>query len=464
MRRAALVLALAVLVAALSLVLHAVPGFDPQGWLLWGREITGGGLHALSTTAYPSWKPLPALVTTPLSLTGTAAPALWLLVARTGAILAAVLAYRLAARFAGPIAGVVAVAGVLLLDGWWTYAARGAIEPLLAALVLGAADRHLAGRRGQAAALLGLAALGRHEAFALYGAYGLAMVAWPPLGLRSIGRGVALAAGAGAIVALWLGGDYLGSGDPFHGTVLARQAQETILAQRAGDLSGATVRAMVGLVGLPLVLAALAAVPLAWRRRERGVLVLVGAVALWLVVDLVMAHRGYPAIPRFMIPAGAVIAVAGAVGIVWLVESLAELAGRAPWPAARWAVAALVVAAAVPAVLATPGKVVRQVRGEVAYVHAIDGLDAAVTHAPGIHRILAEGWITTEHAFQTRLAWRLGVSSSDVHRRLRGPGLAFSLGREPYPGLQRVSRVVRVRRIRHIDGWTVWRVAPARPA
>ena len=43
-------------------------------------------------------KPLPVVVTTPLALTGEPAPALWLLVARTGGLLALARRLALAAR------------------------------------------------------------------------------------------------------------------------------------------------------------------------------------------------------------------------------------------------------------------------------------------------------------------------------------------------------------------------------
>ena len=82
--------------AALSLIGPHSATYDPWAWLVWGREIT----HLdLVTTTGPSWKPLPVIFTTPFSLLGdSAAPVLWLLVARAGGLLAIAMAYRLAAR------------------------------------------------------------------------------------------------------------------------------------------------------------------------------------------------------------------------------------------------------------------------------------------------------------------------------------------------------------------------------
>src|SRR3954454_10985462 len=78
--------------AALSLLLPWDLSFDPWGWVMWGREITSSDIP-FNTSLYPAWKPLTVMFTTVFSLLGNAAPDLWLVVARTGAIAAVVLAY-----------------------------------------------------------------------------------------------------------------------------------------------------------------------------------------------------------------------------------------------------------------------------------------------------------------------------------------------------------------------------------
>src|SRR5689334_9067820 len=89
--------------AALSLLGPHEPTYDPWAWLIWGREIVHWNL---STTAGPSWKPLPVLFTTAFApLGGRAEVLLWLVVARAGALLAIGLALRLARRLAGWPAG-----------------------------------------------------------------------------------------------------------------------------------------------------------------------------------------------------------------------------------------------------------------------------------------------------------------------------------------------------------------------
>src|SRR5215210_2257797 len=108
-------LALAVGAALLSLPLVApAPDYDPWAWLLWGRELAGGGL---STVDGPAFKPLPVAVCAALSAFGGAAPWLWVVLARAGAVLAVWLAWRLA--------GWLAAAAVLLCAGFLEGGARG---------------------------------------------------------------------------------------------------------------------------------------------------------------------------------------------------------------------------------------------------------------------------------------------------------------------------------------------------
>ena len=92
-----------------------------------------------------------SLFTTPLALFGGAAPALWLIVARAGGLLALAGAFALAARLGGRWAGV-AAAAVMALSPWWLFnTALGNSEGLLAAAVLWAVVAHLAGRAARRA-------------------------------------------------------------------------------------------------------------------------------------------------------------------------------------------------------------------------------------------------------------------------------------------------------------------------
>ena len=88
-------IALALIVGALSLLFPSTPSYDPWAWIVWGREI----VHLnLQTTGGPTWKPLPMIFTTLFAPFGQAEPNLWLLIARAGAFAAVVMAARLGYR------------------------------------------------------------------------------------------------------------------------------------------------------------------------------------------------------------------------------------------------------------------------------------------------------------------------------------------------------------------------------
>jgi hypothetical protein len=306
-------------VAGLSLLLPFSPVYDAWGWLVWGREI--GGLD-LDTGGGPSWKPLPALFTTLFGFAGEAAPELWLVVARIGWIAAAVLAGRLASRLAPSdhpairtAAGAIAAAGVVLLDdpftSWLRQFAGGLSEPLLVALVLGAVDRELEGRRDQAVALGVAAALLRPEAWPFLGIYGIWL--WRGQGLSRS----ALVAAATAIPVLWLVPDLLGSGDALTG------------AGRARSATGAPLGEAVEAIGRALDLAPWAMWPAAayaaaraWIRGDRTIQLLAALATAWIGVVAVLAGLGYAGLPRFGAPAAALACVLGAVGLVVLYEEL----------------------------------------------------------------------------------------------------------------------------------------------
>src|SRR5215212_730735 len=76
LRTSAVILAIAA--ASLALV-DPAPSYDPWAWLLWGREVAGGGL---STVEGPAFKPLPVGICALLAPLGAAAPWLWVLLVR----------------------------------------------------------------------------------------------------------------------------------------------------------------------------------------------------------------------------------------------------------------------------------------------------------------------------------------------------------------------------------------------
>jgi hypothetical protein len=294
-----------------SLLLPSEPSYDPLAWLIWGRELAH--LH-LDTTGGPSWNPLPVAFTTlvaPLDeVDHGLPPALWMAVARAGALLALALAFRLARRLggggvAGVLGGVVAVA-LFLTPDWFQFTAHGSEAPLAVALMLWTIERHLDGRPAHAVCLATLACLLRPELvpFLLYGLW-----LW-----RAEPRLRPLLAGVLVLLPLaWIAPDWIGSGMPLDGGAQAR-------SQPAWSLSLAEhpwLRALERVhnhAGLPLELLAAVAVAVATLRRRPAVLVLAGAALAETALFVAMTQAGFSGNPRYVLPAVAVLAVLAGVG------------------------------------------------------------------------------------------------------------------------------------------------------
>ncbi|HEX4805971.1 MAG TPA: hypothetical protein VFU94_08725, partial [Conexibacter sp.] len=238
---AALLLGGALALAALSLLAPSIPSYDPFAWIVWGRELVQPSQH-FALAGGPSWKPLPVLFTAPFSLVADgAAPSLWLVVARAGALLALAGAFALGARLAGAWAGLVAALGVLLADQFTSLSWRGASEPFLLACVLWAVERHLAGRRGTAFALAVGAALIRPEAWPFLGLY--ALWRWRETGNR---ERALMAGGLLLVPLLWFGPPGM-LGEPFS----ASSHASSYNGQTGSDPALTALRRGLGLVLAP---------------------------------------------------------------------------------------------------------------------------------------------------------------------------------------------------------------------
>jgi len=370
--------AAAAALAALSLLAPSQPSYDPWAWLLWGRELAGGGLD---TAEGPAFKPLAVAVTTVLALGGDLAPSAWLWVARAGALVAVGLGARVAWRLGGGPAGAgLAAVGVALTAGFAWHGAVGNAEGLTLALGLGAIDRALDGRP-RAALLLGAgAALLRPEGYALVL---LAGVWLAPARCRGL-----LAAVAVLVPLAWIVPEWVGSGDPLRSGARA-QIPNPGQPATAGVPGLASLEAGLGLVLLPLLAAAGAGAVLAGDAVRR--VALLGAA--WLAEVAAMAQlAGTSGEPRYAVPGAGLLAVAGAAAV-----------GGLPRTWAVRAAAALVAVAAVVRLDATRAELRRA--GDEAELYA--ALPEAVARAGGPRAVLACG--------------------TPVTGRYRGPAVAYAL-------------------------------------
>jgi hypothetical protein len=406
--------ALALLSAVITYWAGTRPGFDPYGWLVWGRQTL---LGSLDTNAAPSWKPLSYIFTVPYALAGHRLELrLWMItvvfVSLAGTLFAGRIAYKLTdappeRRWPAVAAGVFAGLALLGLQDYAHYVLSSQSDPMIVTLCLGAIDCHLY-KRYRAAIVLGvLAALGRPEV-------------WPFLALYSIWcwRAVPstrwwVAGGLAVVVVLWFGIPALTSRSPFVAASNALGSGRRL----TNDKVFGTIGRFLSLNELPVELAALVAVVMAVFRRDRVVLGLAGGAVLWVVVEIAFALHGWPGLARYMFEAAAVAVVLAGVAVGWLL-----LLGRprgAPLPIAvpSWvgalAVAVLVVSL-LPAALSHLRSEHKDLREQRLRTAEINRLTPAVARLGGAARLRACGEPLTRLEYQTMLAYTLQINVAKI--------------------------------------------------
>ncbi len=368
-------------IVALSLVLSAAIAFDPEAWIVWGREALGPG--SLTTGGGPAWKPLPVLVLAPLTVVirGQADVYLWLFIARAGAVLAVVGVAALARRIAGWCAAV--IAGLLVvLSPWWFYNGMlGNAEPLLVALIAGAALAYDRGAVRTSGVMAVAACLVRPETWPFAVLYG----GWLAYRDRRLIAYVAIA--AVFVLLAWTVPEWLHTGTS---AIDAATGKATASSARYSAVPFLAVfkDAFDQLSPLPAVLAlvALGTVAVETTRTQRhrkvsGAAVfpfwewLIGAFAVgWMAIVGVMAEIGFAGNPRYLVPALAALAVCAGV-------TAARLTGPRRW---RQATAVVVVAgAALVSVLGTLRTQGHEVAGH-AQIAAIMRRELSQLRCPGL--------------------------------------------------------------------------------
>jgi uncharacterized membrane protein YidH (DUF202 family) len=469
-------------------VVAPAPAYDAWSWLLWGREVAGGQLH---TAEGPAFKPLPVAVSALLSPFGGAAPLLWVVVARAGALLALVLAFRLGRELAAqavvagrgeesgggldrrpraaPLAaGLLAAAGVALCGAFLGYAAEGVVTGWLLALGLAGAEAWRAGRPRVALACAVGCCLLHVEAWPFAAAFGL--LAW----VRRPQDRPLLVAAAVAVPALWIVPEWIGSGDPFRSGARARipNPGQPALAD-VPALASSSESARLLLWPLWIGVAALAAV--AWRRWRTvgakavggiaGALALVAAGFAWIALVAAMAQLGgFSGEPRYATPGAALIAIGGAVGLAVAADALLRWA-RMPRRRAAGAalvVRAVVVATAVALVLAGVARLDRLSGVPAGRAHQwrlANDLRDAVRVAGGRDAVLRCGVPYVGPLRGPLLAYRLDVAKARVEpdEPPTRPGVVFRSARRAGGRVTPASTPV----LEHVATAGTWEVARA---
>lgn len=472
-----LVLACAAL-AALSLVLPSQPSYDPYAWLVWGREIP---FLELDTSGGPSWKPLPVVFTiffAPFSKIDDGIPAaLWLVVARTGGLLAMVFAFRLAGRLAGGarwvkvVAGLVAAAALFLTPQWLRYLAHGNEVPMTIAFMLWGLERHLDGDTRGALVLGWLACLLRPEVFPF-----LAVYAGVIFFTRSERR-LLIAGLFAALPVLWIVPEWIGSGDPWGGWNQARVEPYWSLSLRDQPWLSALSRGH-RLATIQLELAALVGIVFAVRRRERVTLVLTTVALVWLVLVLIMTEAGFSGNPRyFVFPLVIVVLLAG-VGVARIAELAVRLSrqagGRLRGPGAvrpagalgAFLITLLLLGAFSDYLSRRFRRIDAQAVGAAKVAKLHGELADAVEAVGGPNAVTPYGAPTVNRPYNTHLAWILKVPLKNVEVG-HGHGVVFySRVRGSLPPADTERLVRPITRMGRAGDWTVFRgrVTEKKPA
>jgi hypothetical protein len=455
------------LVAALSLLFPSTPTYDPWAWILWGNEIA----HLdLVTEGGPSWKPLPILFTTPFALLGhDLAPYLWLWVARAGGLLACVMAYRLASRLVGGrlygvLAGVSAFAALFASNKYVRDAALGNSEPILAAVVLWAFERHLDGRRDHALYLGVAAALLRPEAWPFLALYGLYLwFAEPRLRLRMTGFAV-------LIPALWFLPEWWGAGDPFRAGSRAN-APNPGSAAFADSPAVELLRRFMASTIAPVELGTLVAVGVAlvawFRRRAQGAILALAALGFsWFALVAVMTEAGFAGNQRYLMVTTAAVSVLGGIGAVRILHGVERLGERAFGSARAGAIAAgaallLGLAISTPTIVAKADNTARVQGGLDHEAFLWHDLKAMIDENGGQDRLLACGGVFSG-PFQTQMvAYELGVHGINVGwKETPPPGVVFRTRTVPDGPLVTKPTDDRYRLVDQTGKWRMLTVPP----
>src|SRR4051812_24313062 len=400
----------------LSLLAPTTPTYDPWAWLIWGREV----LHLdLDTHFGPSWKPLPVLVTTPLAIFGGAAPALWVAVARAGALAAIALAFRVGRRLGGVPAGLVAAVSLAVATDFLRFAAVGDSEGLLVALLFAAIDLHLSGRRRAALWAAFGAALLRPESWPFVGLYAL-WAAWRDPDLRRLVGAMTVAG-----LVLWFGPELWGSGNALRAGERARDPNPNALAFAEHPALEVGKR-FLQMTPAPAELGLLAALATAALRRRLHPAALLSLAALaWLAVVAVMTEAGFSGNARYLMAPVALACLAGAVGLVELLALVIP---------SRLALAALAAVLILPVAVTRADDLVRDGRAVRNEARLMDDLTIAVQNAGGAASIRRCGGTIATGPFQvTALAWRLDTPIRGVATKPSDSGTVFRAGGRPRP-------------------------------
>jgi hypothetical protein len=405
--------AIALLLISTLLVLwaRARPGYDPYGWLVWGKLL----IHwKLDTNGAPSWKPLPFLFTAPYALAGHYALWLWMItsvaISLSGVVFAWRIAFRLteappARRYAAYAAGAFAGVTLLGITDYTHFIFSAQSDTMIVSLCLAAIDCQLSGRPRWAFWMWLLAALGRPEAWPFLAIY--VVWAWRtiPVMRRMMVWGLLL------IPVFWFGIPALTAKSAFIAGSNALHSPREITGNK---LTG-TISRFFALHTTPLWIAAALGTVLAAYRRQWFALILAGGAVAWVIVEIAFALHGWPAVPRYLFEAVGVACVLAGIFVGRVILDvpplLARIVPRLSPTVIGWGTGVLVLLIAGTFVPAARSRL-RVERKDLAHERArgseIGRLSTVISRLGASH-ILACGTPKIPIGYQSIFAWYTGI-------------------------------------------------------
>ncbi len=400
-----LLVAIALLVISLVLVVWARtrPGYDPYGWMVWGYQT----LHlSLDLGGAPSWKPLPFVFDVPFALFGHYQLWLWMVssvtISLAGAIFAGRIAYRLTARelddehrWPAIVAGVFAGAALLGLQNYIHYVLSVQSDTMIVTLCLAAIDAHVSGHPRLAFTVGCFAGLGRPEVWSTLAPYTLWLWFTKPA-MRKL-----LVGGWVVVLFFWFGVPTITNSRPLLAEQLALKSPREL---HQNKIIG-TIHRFTGLTWLPIQLAALLALVIAWLRRNWTVLLLGLAAVTWVIVEIVLVLRGLPGVPRYLFEPAAVETVLAAAALGWMLIEVRRASASRVLRVAGAIGAVALVGPMVPAAVARMRDERADLKHERLRTTIINRLAATINAVGGYKRVRACGHPVTNVEYVSIMAW-----------------------------------------------------------
>jgi hypothetical protein len=328
-----------------------------------------------------------------------------------GAVFGGRIAYRLTDadprhRWVAWAAAVFAGAGVLGIDAYFHYVLSAQSDSMLVTTCLAAIDCYLGRRYRWAWWLLALAALGRPEVWPFAGLYAIWMWVKFPKARWMLYTGVLINA------FLWFGVPTITNGRPNIAGQLALKSPRELHSNKVVG----TFQRYAALDYLPLELAALLGMGLAYLRRNWVVLTLGGAVLLWVAVEIAFTLHGFPGVPRYLFEPAALTAVLAGVTFGWLLLDARRYSQALP----RWAgipLAVILAVAMIPDAIHQLRAEHKDVVHERARAVQINRLSATIGALGGANTVLRCGRPVNNVEYVSITAWYMHLDTGYVGHR-----------------------------------------------